>query len=385
MQRLSNELARRGHHVEIIHCVDSYHALKAHGPTGDVVDHPNLVIHRLASPVGRLSPFATQQTGYPLFKHAQLNKILAREFDVIHFHNISLIGGPNILKFGHGIKLYTMHEYWLLCPMHLLLRTDGTVCRERHCFACSLQYKRPPQWWRHSPLLEKSLQQLDALIAPSRFSQTLHEASGITLPIHHIPNFGVDDDEPIAIADDISSSPYFLFVGRLEHAKGLQTILPIFRKRPQLRLVIAGEGNYEGELKRLAQASPNIQFLGFQSQKQLKSLYRHAQAVIMPSMWHEVFPLVALEAFQHKTPLLARNLGALREIVTTSEGGWLYDTNLELETILAFVLTHPDERTRRGANGYATYQREWMADAHVKRYFDLLEQLTPKNGAGKLA
>jgi hypothetical protein len=46
-------------------------------------------------------------------------QILETGFDVIHYHNISLVGGPTILAYGQGIKLYTMHEYWLVCPTHV--------------------------------------------------------------------------------------------------------------------------------------------------------------------------------------------------------------------------------------------------------------------------
>ena len=74
----------------------------------------------------------------------RLKAILGSRFDVIHYHNISLIGGPKILHFGQGIKLYTLHEYWLLCPTHLLFKYNRKPCTHQHCFACTLAYKRPP-------------------------------------------------------------------------------------------------------------------------------------------------------------------------------------------------------------------------------------------------
>ena len=83
-------------------------------------DHPNVTVHALASPFGFLSPLLTHQTGRPIFKSSRVKKILAKPFDVIHYHNISLVGGPKILQYGKGIKLYTIHEYWLVCPTHML-------------------------------------------------------------------------------------------------------------------------------------------------------------------------------------------------------------------------------------------------------------------------
>ena len=381
VQRLSNELVRRGHHVEIIHCADAYTLFQNDATEQTTNDHPDLIVHRLHSSAGPLSPFATQQTGYPLFKHAQLKKILARDFDVIHFHNISLVGGPKILEYGRGLKLYTAHEYWLLCPMHLLLRANETVCDKRECFACALQYKRPPQLWRYTSLLHKSVRSLDALIAPSRYTQELHQAAGLPVRVQHIPNFGIDTftAEPPAPPP---AERYFLYAGRLERVKGLHTILPLFQKRPDLRLWIAGRGAYEQALRAMAADHPNIQFLGFQTEAQLRALYHHAQAVVLPSLWYEVFPLVALEAFQQKTPLLVRNLGALREIVEAGDGGgWAFDNPKELECLLDFVLAHPAERARRGANGFAAYQSAWTAEAHLAQYFELLANLKQNRAA----
>ena len=45
-----------------------------------------------------------------------------RGFDVINFHNISLVGGPGILEMGQALKLYMAHEHWLICPSHVLWR-----------------------------------------------------------------------------------------------------------------------------------------------------------------------------------------------------------------------------------------------------------------------
>lgn len=67
-----------------------------------------------AGPV--FSPLAAQQIGAPLFKSSRIRKILGQGFDVIHYHNASLVGGPKLLEYGQGIKLYTMHEYWLIAP-----------------------------------------------------------------------------------------------------------------------------------------------------------------------------------------------------------------------------------------------------------------------------
>ena len=175
VHRLANELAARGHQVDVIHCRDAYRLMAGREPKETYDDHPNVTVHGLKSPFGMLSPLASQQTGLPLFKSRAIREILKREFDVIHYHNISLLG-PKVLEFGRAIKLYTMHEYWLVCPTHVLFKFNREACIQPNCFACTLAHRRPPQWWRYSGLLNTAVRHVDLFLAPSRFGLEKHRA-----------------------------------------------------------------------------------------------------------------------------------------------------------------------------------------------------------------
>src|SRR5450631_1616545 len=63
VSRLANALARRGHEVDVIHCVDSYKALAKSEPDHQFPNHPNVTVHSLRSRLGFLSPLVAQQTG----------------------------------------------------------------------------------------------------------------------------------------------------------------------------------------------------------------------------------------------------------------------------------------------------------------------------------
>ena len=89
------------------------------------------LFHGLKSRWGFLSPLSTLETGIPLFKRSRIREILSAGFDVIHYHNVSLVGGPKILEYGQAIKLYTPHEYWLVCPTHMLFRFNREPCLRR--------------------------------------------------------------------------------------------------------------------------------------------------------------------------------------------------------------------------------------------------------------
>jgi glycosyltransferase involved in cell wall biosynthesis len=274
VHRLSNELAQRGHQVDVIHSIDAYR-LRKDKPTRGCSDHPNVVVHGLSSPAGMLASLTTQQTGSPLFHSRQIQEILQDRFDVIHYHNISLVGGPKILTYGHGVKLYSIHEYWLICPTHVLFRYNRAACRKPRCFLCSLTYARPPQLWRYTNLLRNAIKHVDAFIAPSQFSANIHRRFGFTQPVMQIPYFAPSVDlAPIKAQSQTGQKPYFLFVGRLEKLKGIRTLVPLFLHYPNARLFIAGAGDQERELRRLAGSSPNIEFLGHLTDQQLQIFYR---------------------------------------------------------------------------------------------------------------
>jgi glycosyltransferase involved in cell wall biosynthesis len=386
VRRLSNELARRGHQVDVIHCIDAYRLLARQEPARTYDDHPNVTVHGLTSPFGFLSPLATQQTGFPFFKSGRIQQILEKGFDVIHYHNVSLVGGPKILECGQSIKLYTMHEYWLICPTHVLFRFNRAACTRPHCFLCNLTYKRPPQWWRYLGLLEAAVKHVDAFIAPSRFSKDRHYEMGLDVPIVYLPNFVPTAEATSPTSEgavgEASEEPYFLFVGRLEKLKGLQTLIPVFRHYRKAQLLIAGTGSYESRLRQLAEGSVNIRFLGHLSGQRLQALYRQAVAVIVPSITFEMFSLVTIEAFRQKTPAIVRNLGGMPEIIEESGGGFVYETEEELVAGMDQLLADPSYRRQVGWRGYQAYQQNWTPEAHLKRYFALIGEIALRKGIG---
>jgi len=382
VHRLSNELARRGHQVEVIHCIDAYRAGARRDPDNTYNDHPSVTVYGLKSPFGLLSPLATQQTGFPFFKSARIRQILEKGFDVIHYHNISLVGGPKILEYGQGIKLYTMHEYWLVCPTHVLFRFNRAPCVRPYCFICSLMHKRPPQWWRYSSLLETAFKQVDAFLAPSRFTKDKHQQMGLNVPVVHLPYFvpPVEAASPTGeqSVGEPSGGPYFLFVGRLEKLKGLQTLIPVFRQYRKAQLMIAGRGSYEFRLRTLAEGCGNIRFMGHLSQRQLQTMFRQALAVIVPSISFEVFAQVIIEAFRQQTPAIVRNLGGMPEIVSESRGGFVYETEEELVSAMDQLLADPSVRYELGQRGYQAYLQKWTADIHLQQYFALIREIRAK-------
>ncbi|MDQ5820871.1 MAG: glycosyltransferase family 4 protein [Actinomycetota bacterium] len=373
--RLSTELARRGHRVTVVYSVSAYTALAEMHPTEAYEMVPGITLRPIAGLPGPLRPLATYLSGRPALNARALAEVFRERFDVIHFHNVSLLGGPGILSYGDAIKLYTTNEHWLVCPMHVLWKNNREPCYEPHCLRCTLAFRRPPQLWRYTNLLERQLANVDVFLSPSRFTIRAHHERGFSRPIKHLPYFlPVSDTLASQLSPETSSRPYFLFVGRLEKLKGVQTLIERFRHYREADLLIAGEGGYARELRRLARGVDNIRFLGRVHPKALPPLYANAIALLVPSIGFEVFGIVILEAFAQKTPAIVRDLGALPEVVSESGGGYVYRTEEELTEAMEGLRLDRELRDRLGSRGHETWLARWSEQPHFEEYFSAIEE-----------
>jgi glycosyltransferase involved in cell wall biosynthesis len=371
---LSEALAARGHEVDVVYLRDAYPARSIDATDPRPPRSPRLRVHALKSRAGRLALVAAHQTGFPLLMSRALERHLDRtNFDVVHFHNISLFG-PAVLRYGRGVTLLTLHEHWLLCEAHTLFRMNKAPCERPTCVRCALAYGRPPQWWRRTPLVSRSLAHVDRVIAPSRAILDRHLAAGLDARFVHLPHFVVDAQDAAPPVPALPTQPFFLFAGRLEKLKGAQTLVPLVRRHPALRLVIAGSGRYEAELRRLASDCDRIHFIGTLSRDEMRTAYARACGVVVPSLTYEAFGLVAAEAMAAGTPVITRRLGSLAELA--DEGRALsYATDDELVEHMQGLLARPDERMRLAAAGRAAYERLWTVDAHLSRYLALVDEV----------
>jgi len=383
IQRLARGLVRRGHHVTVLCDVDAYNALHAGPEPEPEPESDGVRVVRLRSGLGTLSPFLTQQFGTPVINGRRIARLLQSDaFDVVNFHNVSLIGGPGLLRFGGGVKLYMAHEHWLVCPSHVLWRHDREPCTGRQCLRCVLAYSRPPQVWRYSRRLEHAARHIDTFIAMSEFSRAKHREFGFECEMEVLPYFLPDSvappgREPLKSPHD---RPYFLFVGRLETIKGLDTVIPVFRDYPAADLLVAGDGTQATALRALAAGSPRVRFLGRLSSEALASYYQHALALIVPSVGFETFGIILIEAFQNGTPVIARRIGPFPEIVDRAGAGELFASSAELVAAMRRIQEDPVHREALARNGSAAVGRYWTESAVVPRYLDIVRRAAARRG-----
>jgi glycosyltransferase involved in cell wall biosynthesis len=383
IQRLARGLVRAGHRVTVFHDVDAYNALHR-GPEPAAQPEPaGLEVIPLRSGVGVLSPLLTQQLGRPVVNGRRIAWLLERgSYDVTVFHNASLVGGPGLFRYGRGVTLYMAHEHWLVCPTHVLWKMNREVCERRECLKCQLSYRRPPQLWRWTGLLERELRHVDTFIAMSEFSRRKHREFGFPREMEVLPYF-LPDPEPTGPRAGGASPhprPYFLFVGRLEKIKGLDDVIPVFRDYPGADLLIAGDGEYAAALRARAEMMSNVRFLGRVPLEELARYYEHAIGLIVPSVCFETFGIILIEAFKQGTPVIARRIGPFPEIVETSGGGELFSTGAELAAAMRRLQDDPALRAARAEAGYRAYLARWCERVVVPQFLDIVARTARQKG-----
>ncbi len=379
--RLAQALAERGHRVDVVHSEDAYRLQHPDDPQIHFPEHANVRRYPLRSRWPMLNALSAHQLGAPAAYRAQLRAVLeGNRYDVIHYHNVSLMGGPGVLREGRAAKLYTAHEYWLVCPTHVLFTFNREACTAKRCVRCTLHARRPPQLWRHSGLLEDCTSHVDRFLMPSRFALERHRADGLDVPMTVLPNF-VPVPAPTTTTTRVAERPFFLFVGRLEKLKGVQDLIRLFASYGDADLLIIGDGGYRAVLEGEAHDVKHVKFIGTVHPSEIGAYYQQAIAVLVPSLCYEVFPLIPAESFTYGTPVIARRIGALTEVVEESGGGYTFETLDECRAAMQRLQADTDLRNRLGDRGRQTAMAKWTTEAHMQRYLEIVQEvLTQRAG-----
>jgi glycosyltransferase involved in cell wall biosynthesis len=280
------------------------------------------------------------------------------------------------LTFGHGVLGNLRRRPWLALFVPPLLA--GFVGAARRVDADLLHAHWLPSGWvaartgkpyvvqvwgtdvelaRRAPWLARSvLRGARLVIAASTALAESARALGAR-DVRVIPS-GVDLPEEVGAAAD---PPHVLYAGRLSAEKG---VLELVEAAEGLELVVAGDGPLRARV-------PGA--LGFVPHDELQGLYRRAAVVACPSR-REGFGVACLEAMAHARPVVATNVGGLRDLVVDGETGLVVPPRdpAALRAALRRLLSDDELRQRLGAagRGRARDRFSWDAvtDATVAAY-----------------
>lgn len=183
----------------------------------------------------------------------------------------------------------------------------------------------------------------------------------------------------------------FLFVGRLERRKGIDTLLaaviPVLLRHPEIDLHVVGEevlGDpaFDEDIATLRSRieaeglARRVIFYGYVGDDELLMHYRACDVFVAPSRF-ESFGLIAIEAMRLGKPVIAAKAGGLGEIFQDGVDGILFDSEDigALRAKLESLAADPALRQRIAEAGYDTYLRKFTVEAMATGVARALEKL----------
>lgn len=170
----------------------------------------------------------------------------------------------------------------------------------------------------------------------------------------------------------IGRAPLVLAAGRLVRKKGFEHLIDAVERLaadlPDVRLVIAGEGDLHAELTARAGrvGGKRVLLVGNQPQDEIARLSAAADVIAVPSVRDEAgnvdgLPNFALEALASGTPVVATDAGGLPEVVTDGVTGRLVPQQdaAALTAAMAGLLAHPADGRAMGARARERVARDF--------------------------
>lgn len=316
---------------------------------------------------------------------AQLRKLIAKfQPDVAHIGHLNHLstGIVEVLKEAQVPIVYTLHDFWLMCPRgQFLQRNFGQgmlhqLCsgqEDRKCAkSCySMYFDRsglpsPDEdtWtnWvsRRMDVTRSVRDQVDLFIAPSKHIMTrFTEAFDVPSDKIRYLDYGFPTHY-LQPSENPIPSPVFRFgyIGTHIPAKGINLLIEAFKRLEipsELYIWGAKDQQATRALKALTVGNENIHFMGgYVNQNLADEVFSRVDCIVVPSIWTENSPLVIHEAQACHIPVITANTGGMAEYVEHKKNGLLFNhrESSSLAEEMLWAVSHPDEMKAFGRRGY---------------------------------
>ncbi len=321
--------------------------------------------------------------------------------DVAHVHHLMYLSADILHQLRErGIPIvFTLHDFWLQCPLFTRLKSDSSLCWDvklDECARCARGEvdQREVGWWptalnwiakRHvtaagepethaarrraltwmdnghayyiarlrarERVMKQVLDQVSLFLCPSRF--LLEEFHKWGLP-RDKSCYSPNGHKIIGRASDIEPTRprgkvRFGFIGSIVPHKGLHVLIQAFRDLDDAtaELHIFGgfhDADYKRRILVLAEGDARIVFHGPFLPHALAQAYAHFDVQVVPSIWFENSPLTINEAFINKRPVITGDIGGMRELVDHGVNGLTFNVGdpVSLWECLDYLVTNPN-------------------------------------------
>lgn len=268
--------------------------------------------------------------------------------DVVHFHHFALWGSgvlPAARAAGARVVV-TLHDYHALCDAATLLRSDDALCEGVACSDCLRRHPTLPERWpaawrglaREQALARAAderrarhradLAAADVVVSPSRFAAELFARHGLVDPARvHVLKAGYPGPHAPPRTRARDAGPLCVgYVGGIYPSKGLHVLVRAFAALPAGLATLDVHGHldwfpdYVAGLRRDAEGHA-VRFRGPFEPGRIDRVLATLDVLVVPSIWYENMPITIQEAYRNGLPVVATDLGGMREAVRHEASG----------------------------------------------------------------
>ena len=287
--------------------------------------------------------------------------------DIVLIHNI--IPGKLLSELPLNKTFFFAHDHNIYCQRHHYYTPVGrTNCHRKRnallCNICSLGRNAAP------PLAE--YRKLPALVLSDCMAENLHK-NGFEKVVK-LPAFITPDDSNHTFMP--GGVLRILFLGQLIRGKGADLMLEALAKLDiPFHCTIAGDGNDRAMLEEMVikyGLQKKVDFTGFVPHPE--TLWENCDVFCFPIRWQEPFGLVGLEALAHGVPVVAFDLGGVREYLTQACGSLIPEKNIaKAAKALTGYYLNPELLSELGENGLWIAKNKFSEENFVKNFSSLTE------------
>ncbi len=226
----------------------------------------------------------------------------------------------------------------------------------------------------------KITEKIDAFIVPSAFTISKLLQYGISPEkLNLVPTFF--NHHFIDNKTEIVYNSFALYVGRIEKQKGLLTLIKAFENtNHQLKIIGFSNDGYEDYLKEYSSDMKNIEFLGRKKFEEIIPFLSSCQFSIVPSEIYDNFPNAVIESYAFQKPVIASNIGSLKELILDNKTGLLFETGnfRDLSAKIELLFSNPELCTSMGKNAIKYLEDSLSEDSHYLKLMAVFNKLIKK-------
>jgi len=176
---------------------------------------------------------------------------------------------------------------------------------------------------------------------------------------------------------------YLLFFGSLRENKGIEYLIKaitiVSRKIPNIKLIIAGEGNLSKYLRLIEDWKKFEIYNEYIPDEKISELFHRAKIVVLPYLSHRGHSGVLLQSFSYGRPVIVTNVGSLPELVIDGEAGLVIPPKNSEALAKAIISLLEDNvlRKKMGKNALKMAEKlSWdnIARMHLRVYEEVLNE-----------